>query len=250
MNFAEIFEDCKKRYRRFDKQITLERKPRSFEKAIAEKKNENLNPIIAEIKPASPGGKIRSVVDVEAIATQIVRGGACGISVLTEQKHFGGSLENLSRAAKASPLPVLRKDFIFDEAQIYEAYHYGADSLLLISSFLSQFELEKFLETSRTLGMEPLVEVHDVEDIKKARSAGARIYLINNRNKDTLEINLNRTKELSPHIEGIKISASGISSKADLGFVLKYCDAALIGSSIMKSENVEAKVREYVHARL
>lgn len=248
MNFADILEDCKNRYRKFEAQVALNRKPRSFEKAIAEKRKENLNAIIAEIKPASPGGKLREIKDVEAVATQLIRGGACGISVLTEPKFFGGSLENLGQAAKVSSVPLLRKDFIFDAAQIYEAYYHGADSLLLISSFLSQSELKNFLVTSRKLGMEPLVEVHGIEDIEKACSAGARIYVINNRDKDTLRVDINRTKELSRHIDGIKISASGISSAHDLKFALKYCDAALIGSSIMKSENMEEKVREYVHA--
>lgn len=247
MNFETIFEDCRSRYRGFDKEIKTDRKPRSFEEAISAKKDAGLNPIIAEIKPSSPSGALREILDVEGMVKGMVHGGACGISVLTEEKFFGGSLMNLRKAGKASPLPVLRKDFIFDKSQIYEAYYYGADSLLLISSFFTAMELSGLVEVSRTLGMEPLVEVHSEGDVLRAEKAEARFYVINNRDKDTLKLDLRKSKKLSRLISGVKISASGIMNVEDLKYVLTYCDAALIGTAIMKAKNVRKKVEEFVH---
>jgi indole-3-glycerol phosphate synthase len=187
------------------------------------------------------------VSDPASTAEEMICGGACAISVLTEEKFFGGSLENLRVVSEVSSVPVIRKDFIFDEGQIDEAYYYGADSVLLISSFFDGAELKKFIDKSRSLGMEPLVEVHSKEDIQKAEAAGAGIIGINNRDKDTLKIDLERTKLLQG-VRGIKVSASGVVNITDLKFVLKYTDAALIGTEIMKAENIEEKVREFVNA--
>lgn len=247
VNFSTIFEDRRSRYRLFEKRIEYKRVPRSFEKAILEKKEQGANPVIPEIKFSSPSGIIRVQGDVKAIAKEMINGGACGISVLTEEKYFGGSLKNLREVSKISSIPVLRKDFIFDEAQIGESYYYGADSLLLIASFFEEITLKKFIQESRRLGMEPVVEVHSLEDIARAERAGARIYAINNRDKDTLQIDLNRSKLFSEHINNLKISASGINTLQDLKFVLKYCDAALIGRAVMSSDNISEKVREFVH---
>lgn len=244
MNFDTIFQDVKGRYEGFRENVSFDRKPRDLGEAILHAKG---NAIISEIKPASPSGKIRDVEDPASIAEEMMSGGACAISVLTEEKFFGGSLENLRAVSHISSVPVLRKDFIFDESQIDEAYYYGADSLLLIASFFDEDALKKFIEKSRKFGMEPLVEVHSKEDIKKAESAGARIFGINNRDKDTLVVDLERTK-LIEGVEGVKVSASGVSNVDDLKYVLKYCDAALIGTEIMKAENIEERVREFVHA--
>jgi indole-3-glycerol phosphate synthase len=231
----------------FDKEIKKDRKPRSFEKAISATRGDAINPIIAEIKPSSPFGVLKEIQDVKDIVKEMIHGGACALSVLTEEKFFGGSLMNLRSAAEASPLPVLRKDFIFDKSQIYESYYYGADSLLLISSFFTAKELSELVEVSRKLDMEPLVEVHSEEDVMKAEKAEARLYIINNRDKDTLKVDLRKSKKLSGLIDGVKISASGITNVADLKYVLTYCDAALIGTAIMKAEDVGKKVEEFVH---
>jgi indole-3-glycerol phosphate synthase len=246
MNFATILRECKADYKRFSKRVVMDRVPKNFRDAILEKKEAGLKAIISEIKPSSPLGPIREVSDPREIARQMISGGACGISVLTEKKFFGGGLENLKKVSEIASVPVLRKDFIFDEAQIYEAYHYGADSLLLISSFFEE-ELRDFIDRSRELGMEPLVEVHSLEDIRRAEKAGAEIYVINNRDKDTLKIDLNRSRLFSKHIKGTNISASGIEALEDLDFVLKYCDAALIGTAIMKAGDVKEKVKEFVY---
>ena len=244
MNFDTILQDVKSRYEGFRENVHFDRKPRNLADAIKHAKG---NAIISEIKPASPSGRLRDVEDPAKIAGEMIRGGACAISVLTEEKFFGGSLENLRAVARVSTVPVLRKDFIFDESQIDEAYYYGADSVLLISSFFDADELTRFIEKSRSLGMEPLVEVHSKEDIEKAQAAGARIFGINNRDKDTLEIDLERTKVLEG-VNGVKVSASGVKNAADLKFVLQYTDAALIGTEIMRAENIEEKVREFVQA--
>ncbi|MFQ6136981.1 MAG: indole-3-glycerol-phosphate synthase [Candidatus Hydrothermarchaeales archaeon] len=249
MNFNTILKDCRERFKGFDREIEIERKPKSFEKTILETSNSGLNPIIGEIKFSSPLDKVGRINDPVQIAQEMVEGGACGISVLTEEKFFRGSLENLRQVAPSSPVPVLRKDFIFDESQIYESYYYGADSLLLISSFFDGDKLRSFIDKSREIGMEPLVEIHSPKDVEIAKKAGTKIYVINNRDKDTLKIDLNRSKILSGYINDLKISASGISTPKDLSFVLRYCDAALIGTSIMKSKNIKEKVKGLVHGR-
>jgi len=244
MNFDTILEDVKGRYKGFHEDFKVDRKPKNLGDAILRVKG---NAIISEIKPASPSCRIRDVEDPAGIAKEMERGGACAISVLTEEKFFGGSLENLRAVSDVSSVPVLRKDFIFDVGQIDEAYYYGADSLLLISSFFDEVELKKFIEKSHSLGMEPLVEVHSKEDIKKAEAAGARIFGINNRDKDTLAIDLERTKLLKG-VRGIKVSASGVANITDLKFVLQYTDAVLIGTEIMRAKNIEETVREFVNA--
>jgi|Deesub1362A_J573_1020465.scaffolds.fasta_scaffold02435_8 indole-3-glycerol phosphate synthase len=246
--FAEILADCKRRYRRFKREVKPERKPRSFVEAILAAKKRGVNPVITEVKFSSPRGEIREPGNVKEIAMAMERGGACALSVLTEEKYFKGSLEYLKQAAQVSSLPVLRKDFIFDAAQVDEAYYYGADSVLLISSFFSEDELKALIARCRYFGMEPLVEVHSERDVRLAERCGAQIYVINNRDKDTLEIDLSRSERLGKLVNGIKISASGISSTAELKRVLRHCDAALIGTSIMRSDDVEAATRRLVYA--
>ncbi len=246
--FAEILADCRRRFRGFKKKVEPERVPRSFEEAILAAKRQGVNPVIAEVKFASPRGDIREPGDVEGIALAMQRGGACAISVLTEEKYFKGSLEYLRRVSEVCSLPVLRKDFIFAEEQVDEAYYYGADSVLLIASFFSEKELSALISRCRHFGMEPLVEVHSAQDISLAERCGARIYVVNNRDKDTLEIDLSRSERLAKLIDGIKVSASGISSEEELKRVLRHCDAALIGTSIMRSEDIEAATRGLVYA--
>ncbi|MFQ5814938.1 MAG: indole-3-glycerol-phosphate synthase [Candidatus Hydrothermarchaeaceae archaeon] len=245
INFKTILRDCKSGYRAFEKTVVRDRVPQSFEEAI--RGTFNRTPVIAEIKPSSPSGRNKVIEDPKGIALEMIKGGASGLSVLTERKYFGGSLKNLQEVGDVSRVPVLRKDFIFHEAQIPESYYYGADSLLLIASFFSGSKLKEFLNKSRSLGMEPLVEVHSRKDIGKAKDAGAHLYVINNRDKDTLEIDLKRSEEFSAYIDGLKISASGISTRAELEYVLDYCDAVLIGNSIMRAENVKGKTWEFVY---
>lgn len=246
MNFDTILKDVKGRFKGFDRDFEMHRKPMDLSEAIIGAKDSR-NAIISEIKPASPSGRIREVKSPKIIAKSMIDGGACALSVLTEEKYFGGSLENLREVSNVSSVPVLRKDFIFDKCQIDEAYYYGADSVLLIASFFDGRKLKQLIKKSRRMGMEPLVEVHSKEDLKRAETCGAKIIGINNRDKDTLKVDLERTKIIES-AGGVKVSASGIKDVSDLKFVLKYCDAALIGTEIMKAQNIAEKVREFAFA--
>lgn len=236
------------RFQGFDLRVEKDRVPRDFEEAILLKKKEGLNPVIAEVKPASPRGKIREITRVGEVVKAMIKGGCCGISVLTEEKFFFGSLNNLREASAVSDLPVLRKDFIFHPDQIKEAYYYGADSVLLIAALLSNDDLEILVSEAREYGMEPVIEVHSEEDVEKAAEVKARLVLINNRDKDTLEVDLERSRNLAGVIEDhrVKISASGISTPEELHYVLECCDAALVGTAIMRAENIRNKVEELV----
>jgi indole-3-glycerol phosphate synthase len=248
INFKFILDCCKKRFMPFDKKITIDREPKDLIAAIKEYQKNGKNPIISEIKFRSPAGDIRRIDSPEKIALEMIKGGSCAISVLTEPIFFGGSLEFLKKVREVSPIPLLRKDFIFDPAQIPESYYYGADSLLLIASFFDRKSLTKLIQDSRKLGMEPLVEVHSPGDIERAADSGARLFAINNRDPDTLKINLERTALLAPLIKGVKVSASGIEKPPQLKEALKYSDAALIGSSIMRAGDIESMVKGFTGA--
>jgi indole-3-glycerol phosphate synthase len=249
MNFADILQARKEGFVPFEGDVAYERRPRSLIQSIAAAKKEGRKPVIAEIKPASPtAGRLRRVDDVAAMALELENNGACGISVLTEPRFFGGSLDNLKGAACG--IPLLRKDFLFHPSQIKESYAYGADSVLLIASFFDAGELAALVGEARSIGMEPLVEVHDERDINRAGRAGARIYAINNRDKDTLDVDLKKTGRLAPLIDGVKVSASGIGTPEQLAAALEYCDAALIGGALMKSPDPGKALRSLVYGGL
>jgi indole-3-glycerol phosphate synthase len=247
LNFQDILISCKSNYRPFEKSVIMSRQPKNLIKSIQDKKNAGFSPIIAEIKPASPTmGVLKENIDIKRISSIFESSGACGISVLTEPKYFGGTIKSLETASKNRKIPVLRKDFIFDQAQIKESYFYGADSILLISSFFNEDGLASMIEESRKYGMEPLVEVHEKADIERSISAGSTLFAINNRDKDTLKIDLTRTEKLSRYIEGTTVSASGITSLKQLKYALQYCDAALIGSSLMTDIDTGKLLRSFV----
>ena len=241
-------EDKKRRFRGFRRYSTIKFfNRRNFVESILEKKKEGKNAIIGEIKFASPLGDIREYEDVANLAVKMVRGGVCGISVITEEKYFKGDIEYLVKVKEASSVPVLRKDFIFDVEQIYESHYYGADAVLIIASLLDEEEIKKLINACRTFNIEPFVEVHSKKDIEIAKNSGARVFVINNRDKDTLEVDIERTKELSKYIKsGIKISASGIN-RDNIKDIRKYADAFLIGTSIMKADDVEKEVEALVN---
>lgn len=246
MNFADILQARKENFVPFEGKVAHHRKPRSLISSIAGAKREGKSPVIAEIKPASPtAGQLRRVDDAAAMALELKNNGACGISVLTEPRYFGGSLDNLQRAACG--IPLLRKDFLFHSSQIKESYAFGADCVLLIASFFNVKELSAMVSESRSFGMEPLVEVHGEGDVERAGQAGARLYAINNRDKDTLKVDLGRTKRLAPLIDGVKVSASGIGTPEQLAAALKYCDAALVGSALMRSQDPGKALRGLVY---
>lgn len=236
VDFGEIMQACKESYKPFEGSVVMTRQPASLVESIAAAKKGGRRPVIAEIKPASPtAGVIRTVGNPAEIAKEYADAGACGVSVLTEPKYFGGSLASL-KAVAGIGVPVLRKDFLFDLSQVKESYYYGADTLLLISSFFSADSLAAMIAESRRYGIEPLVEIHDRDDIERSASAGARLYAVNNRDRHTLKVDLRRTQELAPLIDGTVVSASGVSTVDQLNFVLSYSDAALVGTALMSAE--------------
>jgi len=173
---------------------------------------------------------------------------ATAISVLTDIKFFGGSLEDLGEANETSNLPILRKDFIVDEYQLLEARQFGADAVLLIARILKIEEIEKLIAEAKKIGLDCLVEIHDETDLKKVLQTSAEIIGINNRNLDSLEIDLNTTFELIEKIpaEKIIVSESGICTREDLEKLSGKVDAILIGSAILQAEDVESKLIELV----
>ncbi len=205
--------------------------------------------IIAEVKKASPSaGKIKEVKPEEQ-AKIYEKAGAIAVSVLTDKNFFNGSLEDLEKVRDAVSLPLLRKDFVIDEVQILEAKAFGADIVLLIVRILERDKLKKFIELSKELGLSPLVEVFSLEEAKVALDAGAEIIGINNRDLDTLKVDINLTKELAPKIKELGarfvISESGIETREQILELMNYqVDAFLIGTSIMKSDDPYRKIKE------
>jgi len=200
-------------------------------------------PVIAEVKPASPTTHNREVgpADAAQIAVIMEKAGACAISVLTEPDFFHGSLENLEHVRQAVSIPVLRKDFIIDERQLYEV---ESDLILLIAGILGD-KLPGFIALAKDRGLQPLVEVHDHAELMAVLDTDADIIGINNRNLKTMEIDLATTEELAPIIrkhspDKIIISESGILTPQDAARVVRAgADAVLVGTSIMKGDICE-----------
>jgi indole-3-glycerol phosphate synthase len=204
--------------------------------------------IIAEHKRASPSaGVIREDLSLSQVVTAYERGGAAALSILTEPTRFAGSIADLMGARSASSLPILRKDFIVEGYQVYEAYAAGADAILLIVAALSPQELAGLYQLAIGLDLDVLVEVHDAEELTVALSIGAPIVGINNRNLATLAVDLRTTFELLPGIpeETIKVAESGFSTRAQLAeLAAAGVNAVLIGEALMRSVDLEAACRE------
>jgi indole-3-glycerol phosphate synthase len=195
--------------------------------------------VLAELKPASPSrGTIRDPFEAVALAKSLEAAGATALSVLTEEEFFHGSLKNLRDARKNTELPVLRKDFIFDSWQVWESRANDADSFLLIVATLADQQLTEFIGIGRELGLEPLVEVHTHEELRRAVSAGARIIGVNNRDLKTLEVRAETSFELIEEIpdDCIAVCESGLRSHTDLNKLRAAgYDAFLIGEHLMSS---------------
>ncbi len=203
---------------------------------------------IAEVKKASPSaGIIREDFNYLNIAKEYEAGGASAISVLTDKEFFKGDLKYLSEIKKTVSLPVLRKDFIIDPYQIYEAKAAGADLVLLIARILTKEQIDTFLALTHKLGMECLVEVHDIDELNTVLETEASIIGINNRNLDTFETNIETTLQLYHLIpeEKIIVSESGIKTRADvLNLEKAGIDAILIGETLMRSQDITQKINE------
>ena len=219
--------------------------PRSLKHALSKSKGLQL---IAELKQASPSqGLIRIPFDPVEIARLYEAGGAAAISVLTEERFFRGSLNTLGKVRQVVELPLLRKDFIIDEYQVYEARAFEADAILLIAAILDDSRLKDYRALAADLGMDSLVEVHTGKEVEQALRCGADLVGINNRHLETFETDLETTFRLIDEIpdDRIVISESGITSRTDLQRLEKAgADAVLIGEAFMKSPDIAAKIRE------
>jgi indole-3-glycerol phosphate synthase len=205
--------------------------------------------VIAEFKRRSPsaGALAPESLDVAAQVAAYERGGAAALSVLTDEPHFGGSLADLRAARAACELPIIRKDFIVDPYQLYEAAVNGADAVLLIVAALSDGDLRALRQEARSIDLDCLVEVHDEEELERALEAGAEVIGINNRNLDDMHVDIATTYELMPDVPAGKtvVAESGISGRAELEELERVgVDAVLIGTSLMSAEDPEAKLRE------
>ena len=202
--------------------------------------------LIAEVKRASPSaGLIARDFDPVRIATRYESAGANAISVLTDEKFFQGHLDHLRAVREAVDLPVLRKDFLLDEVQIYEASAAGADAILLIVAALEQDELDHLLDVAAACQLDALVEVHTLEELDRALDTDARIIGINNRNLGTFEVDIATTETLSEQVPAgiLLVSESGIRT-ADDSRRLRACgaDAILVGETLMRSQDVAHEV--------
>ncbi|MBX6771005.1 MAG: indole-3-glycerol phosphate synthase TrpC [Chloroflexi bacterium] len=204
--------------------------------------------IIAEIKRASPSkGILRTAAEPSVLAACFAAAGASAISVLTDRRFFGGSLEDLEQVSRVSPVPTLRKDFVIDPYQVYEAALAGASSALLIVGILDDAELTDLLQLQRELGMEPQVEVHDEREVERALAAGARILGINNRDLRSFRVDLSTSERLRPLIpsDRIIVSESGIHTRSD---VERLAAAGIrvihVGEALMTSADPADKIRE------
>jgi indole-3-glycerol phosphate synthase len=224
--------------------IARRKAPLAFTEAI---KGDSIK-LIAEVKKASPSkGILRPYFDPMALAKTYADNGAAAISVLTDAEYFQGSPEHLAAIRQTVSLPLLRKDFIYDEYQIYESAAYGADALLLITAILEPTQLEKLMKVSRSLGLSCLVEIHNEDELKIALNNGAEIIGINNRNLDTFEVDINTTQRLLPFIpeDKIVVSESGISWREDVKKLESWgVDAVLVGEALVTAKNIAKKMKE------
>lgn len=212
-----------------------------FKKTLKRQGNDAGIHIIAEVKKASPSkGLICPDFPYLDIAKDYEKGGASAISVLTEPKYFMGSPTYLTAIKELVNVPILRKDFIVDEWQIYEAKAMGADAILLIVAALSQRELQTYFNVARSLKLGVLVETHDEKEVETALEVGADIIGVNNRNLHTFEVSLENAARLRPLVpkDKVFVAESGIHTLEDLKFLKdRGCDAALIGESLMVAPN-------------
>jgi indole-3-glycerol phosphate synthase len=229
----------------FKKNINIKPSGSLFSRAISKKDKLCL---IAEIKKASPSaGIIRKEFEPLKIARIYEKSGASAISVLTEHEFFKGHIGYLQNLKKEISLPLLRKDFIIDEYQIYESKYYGADALLLIAAILKKGQLEKLLSLTHKLDMEAIIEIHDEDDLEKVPMEKAEIIGINNRNLKTFKVEIETTKKLYPLLPKDKtvVAESGIKEPAHIKMLKNLgINAALIGEHFMRAENIEEAVRD------
>jgi indole-3-glycerol phosphate synthase len=205
--------------------------------------------LIAEFKRASPsGGVLRADLDPVKLAETYARCGAAAISVLTESRYFGGSGEDLEAIRRKLPnTPLLRKDFVLKPYQIFESRAWGADAVLVILAILDDSGLKELLSLSHALGMQCLVEVHNENELKRALACDVKIIGINNRNLDTMTVDLNVTGRLRPLIPSgrLVVSESGIKGRGDIKKLREWgVNAVLVGEALVTADDIAAKIKE------
>ena len=206
--------------------------------------------IIAEHKRRSPSkDNINHALAVADVARGYQKAGACGMSVLTDRKYFGGSLEDLNQARAVTDFPLLRKDFIIDSYQILEAKAHGADVILLIAAVLDRSQIKQLSEFAQSLGLEVLLEVHNRAELEKALMPSLNLLGVNNRNLKTFEVSLDTSRELAEHIptEFIKVSESGINDVTAIQNLKKHgFRGFLIGERFMKTSDPGAAAEDFI----
>jgi indole-3-glycerol phosphate synthase len=208
--------------------------------------------VIAELKKASPSkGLIRADFDASRLAAELEAAGATALSVLTDEQHFQGSLENLGRASAATAIPCLRKDFIVDEFQLLEARANGADAVLLIVAALEQAELVRLAGKARDAGLDVLCEVHDAEELRQAADAGCDLIGVNNRDLRTFKVDLGTSLRLAEQMpsKAVRVAESGIHSAEDIAKLRSAgFHAFLVGESLMTAEHPGEALRVLLKA--
>jgi len=208
--------------------------------------------VIAEVKRSSPSkGALAAIADPAALARDYQAGGAAIISVLTEPRRFGGSLEDLAAVRSAVSVPLLRKDFVISSYQLWEARAYGADMALLIVAALDQNALVSLTERALSIGLVPLVEVHSEDEVTRALDAGAKVIGVNARDLGTLEVDRGVFARLAPLMppDVVKIAESGVRGPRDLlAYAAAGADAVLVGESLVTGKDPRSAVAELVTA--
>ena len=214
---------------------------RGFKNSLIKSVEKNNIAVIAEMKKASPSlGLIRKEYEPEELAQHYAKANAACLSVLTDEPFFQGSIEHLTSVRKSVDLPLLRKDFIIDEYQVYESRFQGADCILLIAAALTQNQLKDYYQLAIELKLDVLVEVHAYDEVEKALSINANLIGINNRNLKTFEVDLETTKHLTQYIpqEVLVVSESGIKTREDVQKICSYgVSIFLVGEAFMKADN-------------
>jgi indole-3-glycerol phosphate synthase len=204
--------------------------------------------IIAEVKRASPSkGALAAIADPAGLAAAYQEAGAAVVSVLTEQRRFGGTLADLDSVRRSVQLPVLRKDFMVDEYQFYEARAHGADLVLLIVAALSQNQLDDYFHLSKELGMRALLEVHTADELERALSISPEIIGVNSRNLKTLDVDTQAFADLIPRIPVsiARIAESGISSRAEVELAQAAgATAILVGEALVRAQTPSVAIRQ------
>lgn len=208
--------------------------------------------IIAEHKRRSPSKSIiNNSLNVQDVANGYKKAGVCGMSVLTDGKYFGGSLDDLLTARASCDIPLLRKEFMIHEYQILEAKAYGADAILLIAAILTQDDIQQFSELAKSLDLDVLLEVHNTEELHKSIMPSLDMLGVNNRNLKTFEVSLETSKSLSQLIpdDFVKVSESGISSIEAIQELKPYgYQGFLIGENFMKTDNPGKSAAKFIKA--